>query len=201
MQTRYGVPKPSYRALQMLAHFPAAGGIPVDADAGGTPRRTGTGPAALCTATVGTVDVITAIDVGPGTTLALRALVANWNFNVADSANASTGLPIATAAGVVVTFAGLPAGAILPSVGTAHIVNSTHGWARPVWVAAGRPRYPSTAEIDDELAASFPVAVSVLVVAAPGGASLNVTLPDLEPYAFLSLSIEVALPPPRPTSY
>lgn len=185
------MPKPAYRALEMLAHFPSAGGVPVNADAGGTPRRAGMGPAALCSATVGTVDIITAIDASLRTTVALRALVLNWNTNTADAANATTGLPIATAAGVVVTFKGVPAGAVVPATATVWIVNSTHGWARPVWVAAGSPRYPSTAEIDAELLASAPVAVTLPVAAANG--SVAVTLPDLEPYAFLSLSIEIGV--------
>jgi len=190
--TKYGVPKPSYRAFEMLARCPTAG-VPVAADAGGAPRRPGAGPAAACTATAGTVDVITAIDASLGTTLSLHALVSNWNANVNDATNPATGLPIATAAGVVVRFAGLPAGAVLPPTATVTLLNSTAGWARPAWVAAGSPEYPSSDEIAAELAASVPARIALPLTAAAG--AVMVTLPDLEPYAFAALVIEVALPP------
>jgi hypothetical protein len=111
LQTKYGVPKPAYRAFEMLAALPSTG-VFVDADAGGAPRRAGSGPAARCTATVGTVDVVTAVDASLGTTVVLHALVTNFNANVADGTNPATGLPIATASGVTLTFANLPAGAV-----------------------------------------------------------------------------------------
>ena len=183
-----GVPKPSYRALQLLAGFPKAG-VPVEADADGTPRRSGLGPAGNCTATIGTVDVITGVDFSLGTTVRLAALVANWNANVANATDATTGLPIETAAGVVITFSGLPAGAVLPANATLVLMDSTHGWARTAWVAAGSPLYPSVSEIEAELAASQlieqPIALSP---AGPGAAS--VTLPDLEPYATAMIVVE-----------
>lgn len=133
-----GVPKPSYRALQLLAGFPTAG-VPVNADANATPRRAGLGPAGNCTATSGTVDVIAGVDFSLGTSVRLAALVANWNANVNDATNPATGLPIETASGVVLTFAGLPAGSVLPANATVTLLDSTHGWARPTWVAAGSP--------------------------------------------------------------
>jgi hypothetical protein len=133
-----GVPKPSYRALQLLAGFPTAG-IPVNADANATPRRTGLGPAGSCTATAGTVDVITGVDFWLGTTIRVAALVANWNANVQNATDPSTGLPIETASGVILTFSGLLAGAVLPANASVTLLDSTHGWARPTWVAAGSP--------------------------------------------------------------
>ena len=133
-----GVPKPSYRALQLLAGVPTAG-IPVNADANATPRRTGLGPAGSCTATAGTVDVITGVDFSLGTTIRVAALVANWNANVQNATDPSTGLPIETASGVILTFSGLLAGAVLPANASVTLLDSTHGWARPTWVAAGSP--------------------------------------------------------------
>ena len=192
IQTKYGVPKPAYRAFEMLANFPTAG-VPVTADAGRAARRPGAGPAAACTATSGTVDVITAIDISLGTTLSLHALVTNYNANVNDATNPATGLPISTASGVVVRFANLPAGAVLPTTATVTLLNSTVGWARPTWVAAGSPEYPSSDEIAAELGASVPARITLPLTAAAG--TVAVTLPDLEPYAFASLVIEIALPP------
>ena len=188
-----GVPKPSYRALQLLAGFPRVG-VPVDADANGTPRRSGLGPAGTCTATVGTVDVITGVDFSQGTTIRISALFANWNFNVNDATNPSTGLPIETASGVVLSFAGLPKGAIIPSNATFTLLDSTHGWARPAWVAAGSPLYPSAADIDAELAASqlVPQPIPILEGGSPG--VVSVTIPDLEPYATALLVVEYGVP-------
>lgn len=188
-----GVPKPSYRALQLLASFPKTGAV-VNADADGAPRRPGLGPAGNCTATSGTLDVIAGADFSLGSSVRLAALVANWNANVNDATDPATGLPIATAAGVVITFAGLPPGAVLPANASVTLLDSSHGWARPVWVAAGSPLYPSAAEIQAELQASQLVAAPVpLVRSAPG--TVAVTLPDLEPYATALLVIEYGLPP------
>ena len=78
IQTKYGVPKPAYRAFQMLAALPTTG-LFVNADAGGSPRRAGLTAAANCTANVGTIDVIAAVDASLGTTVILHALVSNWN--------------------------------------------------------------------------------------------------------------------------
>jgi len=175
-----------------LAGFPTAG-VVVNADANGTARRPGLGPAGNCTATVGTVDVITGVDFSLGTSVRLAALVANWNANVADATNPSTGLPIETESGVTITFAGLPVGAILPTTASCVLLDSTHGWARPTWVQAGSPLYPSAAEIEAELEASQLVPVSVAVTPAGPGA-VSVTFPDLEPYATAMIVIEYGLP-------
>ena len=193
IQTKYGVPKPSYRAFEMLAALPSTG-VFVDADAGGTPRRAGTGPAARCTATVGTVDVIAAADASIGTTLILHALVTNWNANVQNATDPATGLPIATASGIVVAFANLPAGAVVPANATAALIDSTHGYARPAFVRNGSPLYPTQAQIDAEMQASLVVPVAV-PVASLGGGKISVTLPDMEPYSTLHLVIEVGVPP------
>ena len=191
IQTKYGVPKPSYRAFEMLAALPSTG-IFVDADAGGTPRRAGTGTAARCTATVGTVDVITAVDASLGTTVILHALVTNFNANTNDATNPNTGLPISTAS-VVLTFTNLPANAVLPANASFTLIDSTHAWAKPVFVANGSPRYPTQAQIDAEMQASLVVPVGIAIEQL-GGGKISVTLPDMEPYATAHVIIEAAIP-------
>ena len=191
LQTKFGVAKPSYRAFEMLAALPQTG-IFVDADAGGAPRRAGTGPAARCTATAGTVDVVTAVDASLGTTVVLHALVTNFNANVDNATDPAAGLPIATASGVTLTFANLPAGAVFPANATVGLIDSTHAYAKPVFVANGSPRYPTPAQIDAEVQASLVVPTGV-ALAQLGGGKVSVTLPDLEPYATAHLVIEFAL--------
>ena len=191
LQTKYGVPKPAYRAFEMLAALPATG-VFVDADAGGAPRRAGTGPAARCTATAGTVDVVTAVDASLGTTVVLHALVTNFNANVDNATDPAAGLPIATASGVTLTFANLPAGAVFPANATVGLIDSTHAYAKPVFVAHGSPRYPTPAQIDAEMQASLVVPTGI-ALAQLGSGKVSVTLPDLEPYATAHLVIEFAL--------
>lgn len=196
LQTKYGVPKPAYRAFEMLAALPATG-VFVDADAGGAPRRPGSGPAARCTATVGTVDIVTALDARLGTTLVLHALVTNFNANVVNATDPSSGLPIATASGVTVTFVGLPAGAVLPASASLSLLDSTHAWARRAFVANGAPLYPTPAQVAAELEASL-VTPTPVPLRDLGGGRAAFTLPDLEPYATARVLIEVAVQPPRP---
>jgi hypothetical protein len=175
----------------MLAALPSTG-VFVDADAGGAPRRPGSGPAARCAATVGTVDVVTAVDASLGTTVVLHALVTNFNANVENATDASTGLPIATASGVTLTFANLPAGAAFPANASFALIDSTHGYAKPVFVANGSPRYPTPAQIDAEVQASL-VVPSDIALSLLGGGKVSVTLPDLEPYATAHIVIEFSL--------
>ena len=175
----------------MLAALPSTG-VFVDADAGGAPRRPGSGPAARCTATVGTVDVVTAVDASLGTTVVLHALVTNFNANVENATDPTTGLPIATASGVTITFSGLPARAVLPTAASLSLIDSTHAWARPAFVANGSPMYPTPAQIAAEQEASLVVPVPIPLVD-HGGGQVSFTLPDLEPYATAHLVIEVAL--------
>jgi len=191
IQTKYGVPKPAYRAFEMLAALPTRG-LFVNADAGGSPRRAGLSEAGNCTANVGTIDVITAVDASLGTTIVLHALVSNWNCNVHDAADPRTGCAIATAPGVVLRFTNLPSNALAPANATFSLIDSTHAWARNAFVANGSPLYPTPAQIAAEMEASLVVPVPVGVRAAGGGA-LAVTLPDLEPYATAHVTIELAV--------
>ena len=190
IQTKYGVPKPAYRAFEMLAALPATG-VFVNADAGGSPRRAGLSAAGNCTANVGTVDVITAADAPPGAPIVLHALVSNWNCNIHDAADPSTGCAIAAASGVVITFANLPASAKAPASAAFSLIDSTHAWARNAFVANGSPLYPTPAQIAAEMEASLVVPVAIPVSA--GGGALSITLPDLEPYATAHVTITLAL--------
>jgi hypothetical protein len=177
----------------MLAALPQTG-IYVNADAGGEPRRAGTGPAARCSATVGTVDVITAVDSSLGTTIILHSLIANWNANTIDATDPTKGLPITTASGVVIAFENLPAGAVFPANASFALIDSTHAWAKPTFIAFGKPIYPTQAQLDAEMEASRVVPVGV-AIRQLGNNKIAVTLPDLEPYASAHVTIEFAVPP------
>ena len=191
IQTKYGIPKPVYRSFEMLAKLPKTGMF-VNADSNGEPRRAGLTLAGNCTATVGTVDIITAIDTSLGTTAILYAYVNNWNMNVNDATNPSTGLPISTQSGIVINFANLPSNSVAPAQATFSIIDSTHGYAKPVFEKNGRPLYPTQAQIDEEMEASLVVPQPIQIVNG-GGNTISVTLPDLEPYATALVVIELDL--------
>jgi len=180
IQTKYGVPKPAYRALEMLSKFPKHG-VPLR---GGSVRCN-------ATATVGTVDIVTAIDKSLGTTWRLHALATNWNANVVDALNASAGLPISTMKNVAVTFEGVPKGATIPPTASVSIIDTTHGNAQPTWVASGKPKYPTQKEIDAEMQASLVIPVQLPLIST--GSGVSVTLPDMIPYSVVLVIIEVAL--------
>lgn len=188
IQTKYGVPKPAYRAFEMLSALPTTG-IFVNAAAGGSPRRANLTAAGNCTATVGTVDVITAADASLGTTVFLHALITNFNCNVKDAADPSTGCAIETASGVSLSFANLPARAVAPANASFSLIDSTHAYARNAFVANGSPLYPTPSQIAAEMEASLVVPVPLAIVSQ--GGMLTVTLPDLEPYATAHLVIEL----------
>ncbi len=105
--------------------------------------------------------------------------------------NPAEGLPIATEAGVSVAFANLPAGCTVSQTATAILLDSTHAWAKPTWIANGSPTYPTKAQIEAELEASALVEVALPVVFAGGVAT--VALPALEPYAVVMIRVEYAL--------
>ncbi len=130
-------------------------------------------------------------DVAPVLTAGAAAAAAKLPAGFAS--NAYVAAAAALDAAVVITFAGRPAGAILPPTASVTLLDTTHGWARPVWVAAGMPEYPSAVEIEAELEASTLVPVSVPLVPAGAGA-LSVSFPDLEPYAVARLVIKFAVP-------
>lgn len=124
-------------------------------------------------------------------TATLTALAVNYNLNTNDTEAPAAGLPIATQSGVTLSWTGLPPGASFPATASLTLLNSTFGWAKPVWVAWGSPTYPNASEIAAEMAASQPF-VGTLPVAVAGGVA-SVTLPPLEPYAVALVALDVAL--------
>jgi xylan 1,4-beta-xylosidase len=189
MQTKWGVPKPSYRALQLIARLPTTG-VPVVAVAGTVPNSASRrGAAAGATATSGTVDVITTVDASLGTTLRVSVLVTNFNMNIKDTEDPSQGLPIVPAT-VTLAFA-LPTGATPSANATLTLLDSTHGWAKPTWLAAGSPTYPNASQIEAEMQAStFGITSAPLALA---GNTLTLALPIMEPYAVVLVEFELLL--------
>jgi xylan 1,4-beta-xylosidase len=161
--TNQGVPKPVYRAFEMLAALPPAS-VPVTvsapaAGAGGVTRR----PASI---TTGTVDIAVAVDdVSSPPSVAVTALLVNHAFYT---------LPIA-AQTVQLTFSGIPAGAVIAANATVDVIDATHANAQPVWVAAGSPTYPTAEEVAAELEASA-LAPTPVPLAPAGAGAVAVTL-------------------------
>jgi hypothetical protein len=166
-------------------------GMYVTADADATPHRSGVGPAANCTATVSTVDVIMAVDISLGTSATLHALVTNYNCNTKDATNPATGCPIHIATNVSLAFANLPKGAVAAKNATFRLIDSSHGWGYTGFVANGKPLYPTVDQIAVEMKASEVISQSLPIVNANG--VLSVALPDLEPYASVHVTVNLAL--------
>jgi xylan 1,4-beta-xylosidase len=173
IQTIYGVPKPVYRAFQMMAQLPAAA-AQVNSTAPGVVYRPGS-------ATVGTVDVMVATS-RAGSLVSVTALLNNFN-TYGNNVSAQT---------VSVTFANLSAaaGVPLPTSATLELIDATHANARPVWEAAGSPLYPSPAEVAAELAASQLVQQSLALQPAAGG-GVQATL-TMQPQSVARVRFEYA---------
>ena len=127
MQTKWGVPKPSYRAFQLLAQLPTTG-VPVTVT--GQPRvarRHRRGAASAATATSGTVDIITAVDDSLGTTVAVYALLSNYELNIGNTEDPSAGNPISTET-VTIVFT-LPPSATPSASASLQLLDSQHGCA------------------------------------------------------------------------
>ena len=138
MQTKWGVPKPSYRAFQLLAQMPTTG-VPVTVT--GQPRvarRHRAGAASAATATSGTVDIITAVDDSLGTTVAVAALLTNYELNIKNTEDPTEGNPIATET-VTVVFT-LPPGATPSASASLQLLDSQHGCALGTAHSAQRTR-------------------------------------------------------------
>ena len=188
IQTKWGVPKPAYRGLQLISLFAASPNllVPVNAsDPGAAPRSWAAlkSAAAQATATSGTVDIITAVDTTstPGVA-AVHALVTNYNINIDNTEDPTSGLPI-VAETVTLSIAGLPKGAT-PSSALLRLQDSKHGWAKTTWIANGSPTYPTPAQIASELAASQWGEIQLGVPTMdPTTGVATITLPEMEPYA------------------
>ena len=181
LRTMYGVAKPAFRGMQLIAEqarAPGAGALPLAVTAGSPARAyAGVGGAGVG-ASAGTVDALLTID-GDGWVTALFA-----NFNV--SAQPPPTVPLAT--DVSLTLAGLAAP--LPSAATLELIDADHANPMAVWLAAGSPLYPRAAEIAAEEAASVLVAAPLALEAA-GADAVRATF-TLQPYAVARLRFRVA---------
>lgn len=151
MQTVYGVPKPVYRAFQFISAQVVA-----------APVRTSGGAAGVF-ATSGAVDVMVTLSAA-GRTQYVSALLTNFDVMGQNVTNASVGVTF-----VNMSFASVPPTASL------ELIDSTHAYAKPVWIAAGSPQYPSQAEVDAEMVASQVVPVSVPLACSAAADTCTVT--------------------------
>jgi len=178
IQTLFGVPKPSYRAFEFIAHQPKMA-VPVSAlkTVGSSTRKVVQRKAGL---TIGTIDaMISATEQGQFTHV--EAIFGNYNMSWQ---------PILTEE-VEVLFT-IPANAIVPDVGTLEVIDSTHAFAMPVWLAAGSPLYPTQKEVSDELAASKVVPqVLVLQHVSPTQVKVQMTM---EAYALMRVRFDYQMP-------
>ena len=176
MQTIYGVPKPVYRAFQMISKQPNAA-VPVvgsGIDENGESLRF---TSRVGGATVGTVDamVSTASD---GRMTAIVALVTNYDL---------WGQPTPPNTTVTLAIQNIPSNAVVSPTAGVEYLDSTHAYAKPVWEAAGSPTYPTPVEIADELAASQLVQETIPFTSL-GNNAYSVTI-TLESYAVARITM------------
>ena len=147
IQTIYGIPKPVYRAFEMLSALPRSA-LPVSA------------PDAA------TVDIVVAADPS-GAQVKVTALLTNYDIYTSPPPTQN----------VQIVFRGIPAGAILPTMATLELIDSMHANPRAAWLASGSPRYPNATQLATQLAASQLVPIDVpLTNVAAGSVAVNVTL-------------------------
>jgi xylan 1,4-beta-xylosidase len=164
MQTVYAVPKPVYRAFQLISQQPATA-VPVTSSSPSTAR-----PGSI---TVNTVDVTVSTSTA-GSTTTVVALVTNFN---------TPNQPITTET-ISISFTNVQG--TVPSSATLLLIDSTHAFAKPVWINASQPEYPSSAEIADELAASQFQPVQVPLT--PSGTNTYAVSLTLEPQSVASIT-------------
>ena len=155
MKNIYNVPKPVYRAFQMVSDlntFVLDGSLSVTQ-----------------VTSSGNVDAI----------LANRA-VSGGIFYMALTTNFDVRASNVTVSESVTVVFNVPSGTP-PSVAQIELIDATHAYAKPLWVAAGSPTYPSTAQVQSELDASVLVA-NTIALTSRGGNNYAVTL-QLGPYA------------------
>ena len=165
-----GVPKPSYRGMQMLSESAGDATLAVAPAAGpGGGRAYLSTAGAVVGATQGTVDVSVTARNGEVT-----ALLCNFNC---------TGCPVPNATTVTLTFKNLSAP--LPTAATLELIDANHANPLAAWVAAGSPLYSPQSVIFSELAASQLVP-QPLALAPAGADSVTATL-TLDVYAVARL--------------
>jgi len=176
-----GVPKPSYRALQMISDAAGDATLPV------VPTANAVGGGARnARVYVSTTDSNTAVGATEGVidvsvTLAdsvITALLASFN---------STGAALPEAVTVTLTFRGLSAP--LPTAGTLEVLDDAHANPMSTWIAAGSPTYSSPALIFSEFAASQLTPEPIALTAA-GADAVSVTV-VLQPYAVARVRISM----------
>lgn len=181
IMTMYGVPKPAYRALQLIAGSAASGQAAAIVTGGVNSRQYLNAGAAIVGATDGTVDVLVSVARSPSNETVTTLLS---NFNI------SSGPPPAPQT-VTMTYAAR-AGLCWPSTASLDLIDDAHVNPMAVWTSAGRPLYPSAAEIAAELATSQLAPQQVPLVAA-GKDSVSATVSLAAPYAFARLTFVASL--------
>lgn len=163
MLTNYGVPKPVYRAFQMLASLPFR--------ASGEQR-----PLFEAFANDSSVDIVSAIWGEAG---AWRYATVATNYDLPGQATTKTAeLSFPVQPGC--TFSG-------QATGSLELISQTSAYAKSVWLKAGSPTYPSRDEIKQELIASVPSLSSVPLVVGDDRISYTITL---QPYETVKLSFQ-----------
>lgn len=179
------MPKPAYRALEMIAEQVTAPGATAARVAGGTPLLNVAG--AVVGATAGTVDVSASTAAPPAgggdAAASLPVTVLLANFNVSSAAP-----PAAATVTLVFSAPAAAAAGAWPASATLEVVDATHTNPMAVWEAAGSPLYPPESEIASELAASALQPQQVAID--PATHAVNVTLP---PYAFARLTFALSV--------
>jgi xylan 1,4-beta-xylosidase len=143
MLTNYGVPKPVYRAFQMLASLPFR------------PTSDAQQPFFEAFANDSSVDIVSAIWSDQGK---WKYATVATNYDLPGQGSAKT---------VELSFPVQPGcdfGGSLPR-GLVETISRDSAYAKPVWLSAGSPTYPSRDEIKNELIASLPTqSIASLVV-------------------------------------
>lgn len=156
LQTIHQVPKSGYRGMQFLKAMQDTSAVPISASGGRSApiyRRT--------SATVDTVDTSVMIEGNS------RVVAVATNMNL-------PGMPIA-AQGVTISFKNLPG--TPPASVPVKVIDATHANPLPVWIAQGKPLYPTQQQIAEQLAASqFAPELVPLVPDGQGGYTLTLTL-------------------------
>ena len=174
MQTIYGVPKPAYRAMQLISQQPTTG-VPVMASlttSAEVVKHGGSG-----SATAGTIDAIVGITRADGALTQAVALLTNFNL-IGGGWNLTISTELVTLEFMV------PTGRPAPTTATLVRIDSTHAYAKPVWEAAKKPVYPSPLEVAQEMAASELVQEQVPLTSVAGGVALTI---EMEPYSVSSI--------------
>lgn len=161
LQTIHGVPKPAYRVFQLL-HMLGDARVETSTNTSDS-----------------TIDVVvTVTDIG-GRRRLVRLMACNYNY-----------LDLPLSAHTVNLTLQAPQGAVFPPTAFASRVDSAHSNPRQAWIAAGKPAYPTVAQIEAMRAASRLTVQPLPVTRAGAAAVLSFPLPA---YGVLFAELEVTL--------